>query len=682
MLNNMFFLLGVVSVLQIIALPGLIALTLLKINTKSFIQKAVYTFALSMFFNYALVTILVLLSIYTKEVVLSFIFFELILLSYLFYSKKIKFSNEIFIQNFFQFFRSLLIQDKKYKKISLYISFIVLLFYFSLFVANLGTPFYFKDVARLSPHWNTWAMDLGRNILPQNTLHFPQLIPSNWSLTYLLTGVANIQLFPKSFMPLFFLANILIFVDLAVRNKNAIYLLGVITYGLFSPFVYGLVFMADGGGDMAVSFFPFLAFYAYQNRNKEHFITKEYILIFLFASSAAATKLAGFYIFLFASIICLYHLIKAFKYIKFKDLFLIILSTILIVSINLFWHFYSPKDMFSGLNQPQYLAATYGEILLRVLELFYNYLSLPVAIYIVLTIVFSLYNKKVRFLTVIMVIIPSIIWMLKFSSDFRNWSFVIPFISLVSAYGLIKILEILKQSKIDLSLQINEDKNFITKRSLFTIFIVPIMVLLYFALKTDYVFKYFYFVYQKVDKYYFREYRFVNTIDVTLFLHSEYYQNTIATMFLVISILLLLFLLRIRSYYFIIFSIIALITLNFTIFNREDIISHQIELIEKADARTQDWVINNYYLDNKKMHTIYTNSIALSSEKIERKHNYKFLNDLEIYEILSNRTFSGKYLFLHKKYLSKKTLNIFLVRKKEGIPNLYYEDNGFIHVLI
>lgn len=53
-------------------------------------------------------------------------------------------------------------------------------------------------------------------------------------------------------------------------------------------------------------------------------------------------------------------------------------------------------------------------------------------------------DKRARWITLIMVIPPIILWMFKYSSDFRNLSFAVPFLAYVSSFGLAKIIEIAK----------------------------------------------------------------------------------------------------------------------------------------------------------------------------------------------------------------------------------------------
>ena len=195
-------------------------------------------------------------------------------------------------------------------------------------------------------------------------------------------------------MPLFFFGNLLMFFDLALDKKNYVYLIALIIFGLFAPIVYNLVFIADGNGDLPVSFFTFLSFYAYLKTNKEVFNLKEYTIVFLFASTAAGTKLAGFYIFSFLSIICLYHLIKNYNQLSKKQLSFLAISIILILSINLFWYLLKPTTMAGGLHQPEWLAKGYANILKSALHLLYYNWGLPVLAFFILTFYLACFIKN------------------------------------------------------------------------------------------------------------------------------------------------------------------------------------------------------------------------------------------------------------------------------------------------
>ncbi len=94
--------------------------------------------------------------------------------------------------------------------------------------------------------------------------------------------------------------------------------------------------------------------------------------------------------------------------------------------------------MASGLHQPEWLQTGYYNILSNALHLIYYNIGLPVVAFLILTVLFSLFVKETRFVTIIFVIPPIILWMFKYSADFRNLSFVIPFLSYVSAFGLLR----------------------------------------------------------------------------------------------------------------------------------------------------------------------------------------------------------------------------------------------------
>ena len=183
--------LGFVALVQTIFLPGLLILYFFKIKTQSVIQKNVYIFALSLFADYSLVTILVLFKIYISALMLSIIFIEIILTIFLILKKRILIAED---SDLTVLYKSIFIQNSFAVKSLLVGSLTIILFYFSLLISNIGTIFYFTDTVN-NVHWNTWALDFANNILPIQSSHFPQLIPSNWSTSSLLIRGWNILFF-------------------------------------------------------------------------------------------------------------------------------------------------------------------------------------------------------------------------------------------------------------------------------------------------------------------------------------------------------------------------------------------------------------------------------------------------------------------------------------------------------
>src|SRR5690606_34520702 len=299
---------GLISFIQIIFLPGFILLNAFKLKPGSLIQQWLYIFSFSLISNYILVTSLTLLNIYIQITLWLIIVVE-VLLILIFYRREFKLLlaqlNPHVI--FFKLIHLLKINSKA-ERVIILIAGGVLLFYFSLFIGNLGTVFYFIDTVN-NYEWNNWAIDFANNILPKFSSHFPQLIPANWSISYVLIGMGDVHFFPKAIMPLFFFSVLLMFADLANTKKSKVYIIALIIYGLFGPLIYSLFFIADGNADLPVSFFAFLTFYILLKCESE-LKYKDYFLVFLFAAAAAATKLAGLYTFTMASLVLGFLLLK------------------------------------------------------------------------------------------------------------------------------------------------------------------------------------------------------------------------------------------------------------------------------------------------------------------------------------------------------------------------------------
>lgn len=621
-------LLGLLAIIQTVFLPGFIFISVFSIETKSTIQKWIYVFALSLFSNYAIVTILTSLRFYTSSVFFFIIVIELLIIAYLLFTKKttidlrINFRDRV--TNYILFLKSI----SSYGKVLIILTSTIVLFYFSLFISNIGTIFYFVDTVN-NIHWNTWAMDFANNSFPKQSSHFPQLIPANWSISYLLIGEPNVHFFPKSFMPLFFFSNLLMFLDLAFDKKNYVFLIALIIYGLFAPIIYNLVFIADGNGDLPVSFFTFLSFYAYLKTNKEKFELKEFIIVFLFASTAAGTKLAGFYIFFFVSIICLYHFIKNYKLLSGKQILTLFVSIVLILSINLFWYLLKPATMAGGLHQPEWLAESYTDILMNALHLAYYNIGLPVIAFFIITILFSLFVKESRYITIFFVIPPIFLWMFKYSADFRNLSFAVPFISYVSAFGLFKMIEFLKNKKLNTNFAPNAIKKAELNKRTVWLFVLsmPVGLLCFFIIETNYFYQILYSIYSFISKYYFQSNRITYLTDFTFFLPVDYYQKVFAVMFLLLAIASLFYILKTRVRDVIIVIIVAAVFLNFTFITKATILNHQKEEFAKVDARNYYQTICTILKNTDHRKIIITNFDAICKEKIPREIEFRFINN-------------------------------------------------------
>lgn len=621
---------------------------------------------------------MVLLKLYTVVALSTVIILELLLLTYLLINKKISLNINYNFGTSVQKYVQLFVNSPLRIKIIVGLTSMVVFFYFALFLSNLGTIFYFVDTVNLI-HWNTWAKDLANNMLPVQSSHFPQLIPANWSVCYVLTGNSEINFFAKAIMPLFLFGNLLIFLDLAMWEKNYVYLIGLIIYGLFIPIIFPLVFTADGNADIPVSFFAFLTFYSYLRMSKDNFELSERLLLFLFAATTAATKLAGFYVFLFASLISLYGFIKYFKHINRSKIILIFILVPIILAFSLFWHFLKPVTMVSGLHQPEYVGEDYVSIFIKASKLMYYHWGLPVLTFFIITITASFFVKNVRYITLIMVIPPLLLWMLKYSADFRNLSFVIPFLCYVSAFGLVKIIEIIKKRPLDLSLQFDNSNKVHpnNKKKILGWSISILCIGMFFIIQSNFFFDLLFQVHKFISKYYFQSFRINLLTDYSQYISIDYFQNVFAILLLIIPVLYIVWITRLKLYQLIIVTLVTVLFLNFTSMTKENIIAHQIEQVNQVEARNYaDWmntIIESSKLDKK----VYTNFKSLSTEKVPGDLDFKFLDKNQLEELLLCQT--CEQLFLLKIELLPKSLITLIDEKSSSIKfETLFNDGTFI----
>jgi hypothetical protein len=673
-------LLGILAVIQTVFLPGFIAINIFNIKTGSAIQKWIYVFAFSLFVNYALVTILTATGIYKVSVVLIIIAIEILIIIYLLICKKVKINLNISFRDLTLDYISFIKSLSPSGKVTLIIASTIILFYFSLIIANIGTIFYFVDTVN-NIHWNTWAIDFSNNIFPKQSSHFPQLIPANWSLSYLIIGEPNVNFFPKSFMPLFFFSNLLMFLDLAISKKKYVYNIGLIIYGLFAPIIYNLEFMADGNGDLPVSFFAFLSFYSYLKIDKSKFNLKEYLIVFLFASTAAGTKLAGFYVFLFMSILCLHYLIKNYQSLNKKDILLLIFPVIFILTVNLFWYFLKPEVMAGGLDQPEWLAGGYINILKNALHLIYYNIGLPVLAFLIVTVLFSLLNKESRYVALFFVIPPAILWMFKYSSDFRNLSFVVPFLSYTSAFGAEKIYKLIKNSKEDLTLKTTNLKENISEKNIHYLVMLcfSISIIFYFIIGTDSFYQILYGIYTSINRYYFHSNRITYFTDFTFFVHVDYYQKVISTIFVVFSALSLFYIIKLKVRDVILILIITATFLNFTFVTKSTILEHQQNEFAKVDARNYYQTINTIVKTGGLNNLITTNFKPICSERIPRNIKFSYLSENKIINMLLDSSGTkSKILFIKLKNLNTQDIQKLKGTLSSKSNQALYDDGDYL----
>lgn len=317
------FLLGILAFLQITFLPGFLVLIFFKLNRIRVLFILTHSFAFSLGINYLLVLGLTLFGIYTAPVMYMIIAAELIVVL-VFLIRALQ--NSAALERITSEIRRNMLTmtgGPVVYKLLLMLTALTVCYYVYLFIQNIGTVFlHWNSLAS----WNRWALDWAGNHLPRFTWHFPQVVPANWSLTYVIMNTGRIQQFAKAVMPLFPLMLVLFWADRGIEHASPLYLLVSIFSGFTLRLIFPPDFLTGGFADIAVTFFTCLAvFYFLEAVSRK--LERRYLLFSLiFANTAALTKQTGTYSLVVISCGLVYYLINH----------LFIILTVFLFIINFF----------------------------------------------------------------------------------------------------------------------------------------------------------------------------------------------------------------------------------------------------------------------------------------------------------------------------------------------------------
>lgn len=448
------FFLGILSIFQIAALPGILILKLISVKG-SLIQRVVYTFALSLIANYCLAFILAAVGLYNRWSMFLICTLEITAILWL-YRDDIKKPIAPILRNANVSLKNTVYSIFPHKDAqmigqeenllntllvlgSLGLAISSILWVFKIFIYNLGTVFNAWDTI---VSWNSWATQWASGSIPLNSRLYPQLIPANWSMTYLFIGETTVQFFAKGIMPLFPLLILLAIFDLGLKRNPIGYFTGVtITRLLIKKFLAEE--MTSGYVDLAVAFFAFLVVYVLINilDDMEH-KQKHLLLGAIFAAGAAVTKQAGAYILIIFPILVYIRVhpldMKTWK--KYLRVFF------LISLIPAIWYILKGIIILSGRDFPELRelvelsSATYGNSgILHQLIAAFTHFDWYLLFFVVILACFFRLSPINRTLTLLLIIPYPMIWAWFAGYDTRNLSIFIPVFGLVSGEALQEI---------------------------------------------------------------------------------------------------------------------------------------------------------------------------------------------------------------------------------------------------
>jgi len=472
--------LGIISLLQITLLPGLIFTQIF--NVSKSLTKIIISFSLSLIFNYQLIFLLTIFSLYNRVSVLIIFISEIILLLFV-YTKKINFT--VHLEDF-----SLVKPDPENRLLTLNDSYTRVLKYFFIGSGIFIFLGYFFKILEENPgifdswddifSWNRWAADWYSGRLPQRTYHYPQLIPANWSMTYKFMGTDEIQFFAKSVMGLFGFGILLIFWDLYAKSKSIYFLLALTISGYIIQKTVGHL-LGKGYADIPVTFFCLCIFYVfYLGINGYMSITLSMVISAIVLSGAALTKQAGFFM-IVPFVVMSYYLLKRSNYSFKRNSLIFGVSMIIYLLSTGPWYVYKQvqikkgiessevswvtEEIYSGKSKSQRLidATTNFSnkvIDFEVLKFFPDHDkkilkdSLSIFFLFLLLLAFLSFYGRIG---LILVVIPYyLIWGCFFSYDLKNISLLLPFLGLSVAIGAIiflkyfsKLISLLNHTKLN-----------------------------------------------------------------------------------------------------------------------------------------------------------------------------------------------------------------------------------------
>jgi hypothetical protein len=467
------FIIGLLSFFQVVFIPGYILIKYIDLGWGidnagvPKLRQLVYGFGFSLLINYLLVFYLTLTGLYTAIGFYIVLAIEAILLIYhwLFRGGQ---DREHWNKTLTINFNHIISRIKDYLGSHSFTHNLLMLMAIAVLFIHIFYFFYFLVTVFMHwdpvVSWNRFALDWAGNRIPSQTWRYPQLVPANWSISYVLMGSSQVQAFAKSIMPLFSIGIMLLFADLGLRKKSAVYWLGLIVYGVLLGYLYNPSLIVSGYVDIAVSFFAFLSFHVMFSRyhkeetgNPRRYFGHIFLAV-IFASASAITKQAGLFILMFILVWVFGSLYRHREPIPIKKILAAVLLLIFIVLVvTASWYILKEIQIGSGLDRSEvtmvqnvhkvdgYLER-FGQGVQRILN--YRPAKLKVIPTAIMFLVFlSLFHRRSWWVTLFIVLPFILLWGFFFSYDSRNLSFVLPFIAFSTAFGAALIKKGVSNSK-------------------------------------------------------------------------------------------------------------------------------------------------------------------------------------------------------------------------------------------
>lgn len=420
-----------IALLQVLALPGWLAVRALHLDEDGPLQTALLVVFLSLTLNHALVVLLVLAGAYTRPVLLAAMALEGLLAGLLLWRGRGRSRTP----------RPALLATLHDDPRLLWPALAALLaigFLVSRVPVSFAHVFQYWDAI---VSWNRWAVDWEAGRLPARVYHYPQLLPTTWSLLYVLEG-RPLQFLARGVMSLFPLAVALAFLDVGLRRRRPELLLAATVSTLLMAASLGR-HIGAGLADLPVAALALLAFYPLYTRDFEPGAPGDRSRLAaagLLAVGCALTKQAGLYV---AAVLPAFAAGRLRPWpLRRRAAAVGALALLLVAGIGP-WYAYGEVLIARGievneipiLTQKMFGGATLAERGLRALALWQHLLTPPLLWTAALLVLASLWHRPTRWITVGVSLPFSLLWALWFSYDARNEALALPFLGWSIAAG-------------------------------------------------------------------------------------------------------------------------------------------------------------------------------------------------------------------------------------------------------
>ena len=468
-------LLGVLGLVQTVFLPGYLILRFLRVGG-GMIAGCVLSFGLSLIANYLLVAGLVVLGIYRPAVMYSIFAGELMVWLWLDRARLRAPLGDVISRVASKakaFFREIDHQSpirSRWIRLTMIAAAMGIACGFAAAgLAEFGRIFQQWDAV---VSWNRWALEWAGNRLPQLTSYYPQLLPSNISLSYVFMRTSDVWIFAKATQFLFCLMLLLAMLDAARRSGKFGFLLGVvITYGLLVALLRYRM-LSSGYADTPLAFIAWMSVYALLRADLAEDASQrlKWLAIgALFAAGAALTKQLGLYVAAVYPLLAWVWFYVGWDKLASSErrptestggpalaearwshptasgtLRLYLLIALLVAP----WYLYKFCDIRSGrdVNNTSILVRDAHEergLPARFAHaggLLADATTLPGGALLLAAVAASLGDRRIRWTLGLIVVPLGLLWAAAFSYDLRNLAMLVPFVGAAAGTGLVRII--------------------------------------------------------------------------------------------------------------------------------------------------------------------------------------------------------------------------------------------------